>query len=133
LVLTFGLLLGAGLLFVPTHITVLGTSGSCGVPIVRAFAPNNATDEIERELIDQCKSQSVARVIAGALLGGIAVTAGALMLHAGRAGSGGAGLVRSVWAPGWYPDPTRRNPLRYWNGNVWSPHVSDGQSVKFDP
>jgi len=34
---------------------------------------------------------------------------------------------------GWYPDPTSRHQLRYWDGTMWTPNASDdGQSVN-DP
>lgn len=36
-------------------------------------------------------------------------------------------------APDWYPDPYHRHQLRYWDGNVWSPHVADGGQVSLDP
>ena len=34
---------------------------------------------------------------------------------------------------GWYPDPTRRYPQRWWNGHRWTPHVSNGASTYSDP
>ena len=36
-------------------------------------------------------------------------------------------------APGWFPDPVRRFPLRYWDGTTWTPAVSDGTSTGHDP
>jgi hypothetical protein len=30
------------------------------------------------------------------------------------------------FAPGWYPDPSRTAPLRYWDGSAWTSHVSAG-------
>ena len=33
-------------------------------------------------------------------------------------------------APGWYPDPTGRSQVRYWDGNVWTDQVS---AVATDP
>jgi len=39
-----------------------------------------------------------------------------------------------VVAPGWYPDPFGRYPLRYWDGRTWTPHVSTGPgAVQVDP
>jgi hypothetical protein len=47
----------------------------------------------------------------------------------------------SVWvvAPGggqftqgWYADPTGRHALRYWNGDRWTEHVSDGDRTAID-
>jgi hypothetical protein len=34
---------------------------------------------------------------------------------------------------GWYPDPTRRYPQRWWDGRGWTPHVSNGASTYIDP
>ena len=34
---------------------------------------------------------------------------------------------------GWHQDPARRHQLRYWDGNVWSPHVSDAGLMGLDP
>lgn len=28
--------------------------------------------------------------------------------------------------PGWYPDPSRRHRLRFWDGSTWTAHVSNG-------
>jgi len=36
-------------------------------------------------------------------------------------------------APGWFPDPTGRFPLRYWDGATWTAAVSDGTSTGQDP
>ncbi len=33
----------------------------------------------------------------------------------------------------WYPDPGGRNELRYWDGNVWTDHVSNGGVTGSDP
>jgi Protein of unknown function (DUF2510) len=35
--------------------------------------------------------------------------------------------------PGWYVDPTRRYPQRWWDGRGWTPHVSNGASTYIDP
>lgn len=35
--------------------------------------------------------------------------------------------------PGWYPDPSRRFELRYFDGSAWTPHVSSFGSVGTDP
>lgn len=36
-------------------------------------------------------------------------------------------------APGWHPDPLRRHPLRYWDGDAWTAYVSAGGSPFRDP
>ncbi len=33
----------------------------------------------------------------------------------------------------WYPDPTRRHELRYWDGERWTEHVSDSGTTATDP
>ena len=35
--------------------------------------------------------------------------------------------------PNWYPDPTGRHHFRYWDGAVWSDHVSDNGVATVDP
>jgi hypothetical protein len=34
---------------------------------------------------------------------------------------------------GWSPDPAQRHELRWWDGEAWSPHVSDSGVVGSDP
>ena len=55
----------------------------------------------------------------------------------GTASGGGTANAadRPVQTPGaeWYPDPMRRAPLRQMTPAGWSPWLSDGQSVWFDP
>jgi len=34
---------------------------------------------------------------------------------------------------GWYPDPSQRHELRYWDGNSWSDHVADRGVTSQDP
>lgn len=36
-------------------------------------------------------------------------------------------------APDWYPDPSQRHELRYWDGQTWTPNVSDQGVVGIDP
>jgi uncharacterized protein YxjI len=33
----------------------------------------------------------------------------------------------------WYPDPTGRHELRYWDGSAWTDHVSNGGRAATDP
>ena len=35
--------------------------------------------------------------------------------------------------PHWYPDPTGRHQLRYWDGTQWTVHVASAGVVGFDP
>lgn len=34
--------------------------------------------------------------------------------------------------PAWYPDPTHKHELRYWDGSRWSSSVSDGGVQSMD-
>jgi hypothetical protein len=46
------------------------------------------------------------------------------------------GIQLSPQAPpvgGWYADPTRRYPQRWWDGRDWTPHVANGASTYTDP
>ena len=33
----------------------------------------------------------------------------------------------------WYPDPTKRHDLRYWDGVAWSPHIATTGRAFTDP
>ena len=35
--------------------------------------------------------------------------------------------------PGWRPDPGGIHELRYWDGNIWTPHVRNGDVATVDP
>lgn len=54
-------------------------------------------------------------------------------------GAGAAGLVpRAAWTPplgpvGWFADPAGRHDARYFDGWVWTEHVSDGGRLANDP
>lgn len=48
----------------------------------------------------------------------------------GVAGTGGAGTSAPA---GWYPDPTGRHQMRYWDSRVWTSHVSDAGTTSTDP
>ncbi len=41
--------------------------------------------------------------------------------------------IRRASPPGWYPDPSGRHELRYWNGAAWTEYVSNGGSMTSDP
>lgn len=38
----------------------------------------------------------------------------------------GVGPVEPTPMAGWYPDPSGRHELRYWDGKGWTAHVRDG-------
>ena len=65
-------------------------------------------------------------------------TAGLFVILSGLAmkttGSGSAHKAGSVELPAaWYPDPTKRHDLRYWDGVAWSPHVATAGRAFTDP
>jgi hypothetical protein len=82
------------LLMLPTSISVLGFSGSCGPPAIAVLDSGSGEDAITRGLIEQCQAQSMARIVAAAALGVIGAAAGALMLANG---------ARKPQPQGWYP------------------------------
>jgi hypothetical protein len=81
--------------------------------------------------------------------GGILVLFSLFGLVRGLVGIGTAGLLVAVsgWAMSstrtasagidvpatWYPDPTDRHDLRYWDGAAWGPHVATGGRATVDP
>lgn len=42
-------------------------------------------------------------------------------------------MAESGPAARWYPDPTGRNELRYWDGSAWTDHVANRGQQKIDP
>lgn len=42
-------------------------------------------------------------------------------------------VEHSGHAPDWYPDPTRRHRLRYFDGTAWTAYVADGETATNDP
>jgi hypothetical protein len=69
--------IGIGLFLWPTHITVLGTTGSCGIGPV-AVLRSSPVDSFEKALSDECRSQAILRggmglgvIVVGAILGAI--------------------------------------------------------------
>ncbi|MGE5286992.1 MAG: PH domain-containing protein [Micromonosporaceae bacterium] len=45
----------------------------------------------------------------------------------------GAAAAPGVPAAGWFPDPAGRHEARYWDGAIWTGHVSDGGVHGIDP
>lgn len=41
--------------------------------------------------------------------------------------------AQAAQAGAWHPDPHGRHELRYWDGTVWTDHVSDDGQVSTDP
>ncbi len=39
----------------------------------------------------------------------------------------------TMTTPNWYPDPTGRHQVRYWDGAVWTDHVADNGAQTVDP
>ncbi|MCB1017047.1 MAG: DUF2510 domain-containing protein, partial [Acidimicrobiales bacterium] len=61
--------------------------------------------------------------------GNLGTAAGGLGGGAGAAGSAGA----PAGAGAWHPDPTGRHQQRWWDGQQWTDHVSDGGATSSDP
>jgi hypothetical protein len=57
-------------------------------------------------------------------------TAGA---SAAGASAAGASAARSTTPAGWYPDPSTRFEMRYWDGGQWTEHVARGGQQSTDP
>ena len=43
------------------------------------------------------------------------------------------GPTRPSPVAGWYPDPSGRHELRYWDGKGWTEYVRDGATQALDP
>ena len=48
-------------------------------------------------------------------------------------GAGGTPWAGRVSPPAWHPDPTGRFDLRYWDGRLWTEHVTRGGQQATDP
>ncbi|WP_215817266.1 hypothetical protein [Pimelobacter sp. 30-1] len=100
-----GLMIGSGLALLPTSVSFLGSSGSCGPPVLRVLATEASTSDdfgIEQGLVDQCVQQSWVRLMVGGFLGGLCVIFSVIMFSLDR------GRVREPWnipPPGWGPPP----------------------------
>lgn len=68
-------------MFVPVNGSVLGTSYSCGVPIVRAFVEADDANPTTQAVEQQCRSESAVRLF----VGGIGFVIGAGMAIIGLA------------------------------------------------
>ena len=53
------------------------------------------------------------------------------MMGRGRAAAGPS--PQPATPANWYPDPSGRFELRYWNGTAWTEHVSRGGVQYTDP
>ena len=100
LTIIVGVLAGLVLLLLPAEITVLGTSASCGPPVVGLVAAAPADDSISAALVRDCKSRSVVRCFLGVVVFAIATGGGAIM------------LVVSGKTP-------RAQPQWWWDGYRW--------------
>jgi hypothetical protein len=47
--------------------------------------------------------------------------------------AGWAAAARPLSPPAWHPDPTGRYDLRYWDGRLWTDHVSRDGEQATDP
>ncbi|WP_028636961.1 hypothetical protein [Nocardioides sp. URHA0032] len=85
----------------PTHVTFLGTEGSCGIPIVTAFQDTSQADDFG--LSEQCRRQSVVRFY----------EAGAVMMTVGLAG----GIMLAV-----SPSEAERQRRQFQEWQAWTAH-----------
>lgn len=109
LTMVAGLLLGVLMALVPTSVSLLGTSASCGPPALRVLA-TEATGEDEfgigQGLVNQCVQQSWVRLGIGIVLCGIAGVAGlAMVVGAPKPNRSWAGAQGGPSAQAWQPYP----------------------------
>jgi hypothetical protein len=91
------------LALLPTSVSVLGTSGSCGAPAFRVFMTHAASgsnefagdgesdplglgtveQSFEQSVVDQCVQQSWSRLIVGGAIGVVCLVGGSIMIGAG--------------------------------------------------
>ena len=65
----------------PTHVSVLGVEGSCGMPFASAFQDTSQANDFG--LSDQCRQQSVIRLIeAGGVMLTVSLTGACLLAFA---------------------------------------------------
>ncbi len=82
----------------------------------------------------------------GVIIGLVGLAVGALGSAAGAPGAATSAMPAYGAAPGatggaaapaspasWFPDPTGRHELRYWDGQAWTADVSDGGTTAQDP
>lgn len=83
LLLAIGLMLATGVALYPAHASVLGTSVSCGLPVVAAF--NHAQDSAGADgaIAQECRAESFPRLLIAVVLYVISVVGGVLMIALG--------------------------------------------------
>lgn len=102
LIFVAGLIIMAVLSLMPAEVSILGTTGSCGIPVTRIGSHSSSDDSLTASLQQECIDRSGERVLAGLVIGGIAVVAGLLMVRASTARGGD--VVAGAW---------------WWDGRQW--------------
>jgi hypothetical protein len=100
-----GVLVGAVLLLLPTQVTVLATSVSCGLPVETAARDAIVIgDNTDTALENECIENSRNRMILGIAAFMILTLGGVAMLYVSQSGSGRAAAQPSWPPPGWWTD-----------------------------
>jgi hypothetical protein len=86
MVLALGLIIAALLCAIPTSISQLGYSESCGIPLIMSIVPAADVAETQDALptAEACRRQSFQRVVAGVGVGGVGVVVGMIMMGSAR-------------------------------------------------
>lgn len=112
-------MIAAALFLIPTSISVLGFSGSCGAPVLGAFVDTHSQGEFAQPFLAQCRNQSITRLIAGVGVGTVGCAGGGAMLAGGIAASRRRARVPGWVAPHGYAAGPARQPGEGRNDGSW--------------
>jgi hypothetical protein len=81
LLTVFCLLLGFTLWLWPADVSVLGTTAACGLPIREVIGSQEiVSDQLTADLMNECRAESIPRVLLGLVVWLVGGGAGAIML-----------------------------------------------------